>query len=295
MTSTIFDDVFRTIIEKMSYLVVPLINEIFGTEYPDDVEIIQLRNEHHEKDGEVITDTSLQIDNVVYHIECQSTDDKTMAIRMIQYDFSIAVERAVRNGRDYVMKFPRSCVLYIRSFSTLPHELKVRVLFPDGTEHTYRVPVVQAADYTEDKIFQKRLLMLLPYYIMRYEKLAADLESDPEKLRELLREYDRIQKRLQSELLDDYSGLYSDLIELIIKISDYIFRDAEKVRKGLGDVMGGKVLELTSERLIEQAEDKSFLLINRLIADGRNDEMLMLHREAYNKIEPKTDHSHYSA
>ena len=96
-------------------------------------------------------------------------------------------------------------------------------------------------------------------------------------------------------MLDDYSGLYSDLIELIIKISDYIFRDAEKVRKGLGDVMGGKVLELTSERLIEQAEDKSFLLINRLIADGRNDEMLMLHREAYNKIEPKTDHSHYSA
>lgn len=37
--------------------------------------------------------------------------------------------------------------------------------------------------------------------------------------------------------------------------------------------MGGKVLELTSERLIEQAEDKSFLLINRLIADGRNDEI----------------------
>lgn len=24
-------------------------------------------------------------------------------------------------------------------------------------------------------------------------------------------------------------------------------------------------------------------------------QMLMLHREAYNKIEPKTDHSHYSA
>lgn len=204
-----------------------------------------------------------------------------MAVRMIQYDFSIAVEGAVRNGREYMIKFPRSCVLYIRSFSTLPHELNVHVLFPDGTEHTYHVPVVQAADYTKDKIFQKKLLMLLPYYIMRYEKQAAELESDPEKLMELLREYDHIQKRLQSELQDDYSGLYSDPIELIIKISDYIFRDAEKVKKGIGDVMGGKILELTSEKLlaegeekgIEKGEDRLSFLINGLIADGRNDEI----------------------
>lgn len=172
-----------------------------------------------------------------------------MAVRMIQYDFSIAVEGAVRNGREYMIKFPRSCVLYIRSFSTLPHELNVHELFPDGTEHTYHVPVVQ----------------------------AAELESDPEKLMELLREYDHIQKRLQSELLDDYSGLYSDLIELIIKISDYIFRDAEKVKKGIGDVMGGKILELTSEKLlaegVEKGEDRLSFLINGLIADGRNDEI----------------------
>ncbi len=45
--------------------------------------------------------------------------------------------------------------------------------------------------------------------------------------------------------------------------------------------MGGKVLELMSERLlaegekrgIEKGEDKSFLLINRLIADGRSEEI----------------------
>ena len=97
----------------------------------------------------------------------------------------------------------------------------------------------------------------------------------------LLQEYDHIQKRLQSELLDVHSGLHSDLIELIIRIYDHIFRDSEKVKKGIGDVMGGKILELTSEKLlaegerrgIEKGEDKSFLLINRLIADGRNDEI----------------------
>ena len=39
MNNTIFDDVFRTMIEKMSYLAVPLINEVFHTSYPEDVKI----------------------------------------------------------------------------------------------------------------------------------------------------------------------------------------------------------------------------------------------------------------
>ena len=34
--NTIFDDVFRTLIEKMPELTIPLINEIFGTAYPED-------------------------------------------------------------------------------------------------------------------------------------------------------------------------------------------------------------------------------------------------------------------
>ena len=37
--NTIFDDVFRTIVEKMTYLIVPLINEVFHTSYPEDVKI----------------------------------------------------------------------------------------------------------------------------------------------------------------------------------------------------------------------------------------------------------------
>ena len=32
--------------EKMTFLVVPLINDVFHTSYPADVEIVQLRNEY---------------------------------------------------------------------------------------------------------------------------------------------------------------------------------------------------------------------------------------------------------
>ena len=49
--NTIFDDVFRTMMEKMTFLVVPLINDVFHTSYPADVEIVQLRNEYQRVDG----------------------------------------------------------------------------------------------------------------------------------------------------------------------------------------------------------------------------------------------------
>lgn len=38
--NTIFDDVFRTMLEKMPELVIPLINEVFGKSYPADIPII---------------------------------------------------------------------------------------------------------------------------------------------------------------------------------------------------------------------------------------------------------------
>ena len=37
MNNTIFDDVFRTMVEKIPQLAVPLINEVFQTSYPEDV------------------------------------------------------------------------------------------------------------------------------------------------------------------------------------------------------------------------------------------------------------------
>ena len=49
--NTIFDDVFRTMMEKMTYLIVPLINEVFHTSYPENVKIVHLRNEHQLEDG----------------------------------------------------------------------------------------------------------------------------------------------------------------------------------------------------------------------------------------------------
>lgn len=132
--------------------------------------------------------------------------------------------------------------------------------------------------------------MLLPFYIMRYEKVADIIEKDSEKLQRLLSEYEDIRNKLGKEIsISGRAELYTDLNRLIIRISDYVFRNKEKVRKGVGEVMGGKVLQLESERLREEgmaigkvegkaegkAEGEARLsaLINRLFLEGRSDEV----------------------
>ena len=290
MDNTIFDDVFRTMVEKMPYLAVPLINEAFGTNYPDNVEIIQLRNEHHQADGEVITDSCLRIRGKLYHIECQSTDDSTMAVRMIEYDYAIAMEGARRYGRRYRMEFPRSCVLFLRSTAATPDSLEVEVVFPDGKTHIYQLHTLKMANYTKDKLFEKNLLMLLPFYAIRYEKKIPEIERNPEEFHKLLKDYESIRLRLE-HLLENKAraAAYTDLTNLIVKIADYIFRKDNNIQKGIGEIMGGKVLELESERLhakglaeglaqghmegINEGEEKLSLLINMLIANNRSGEI----------------------
>ena len=263
-------------IEKVPYLAVPLINEVFHTSYPEDVKITQLRNEHQQKDGEIITDSCLLIGKKMYHIECQSTDDTTMAIRMIEYDFAIAVENAEKQGRRYRIEFPRSCVLFLRSSGNTPDYLEADVIFPDGKTHVYSIPTIKMADYTKDHIFEKNLLMLLPFYIMRYEKKKYDMRKNPELFQVLLNEYDEIRINLEKELTETGKAeLYTNLTKLIVKIADHIFEKEEDIRKGIGDVMGGKVLELESERLKAEGEARLGDLINRLIQDQRMEEIQM--------------------
>ena len=49
-------------------------------------------------------------------------------------------------------------------------------------------------------------------------------------------------------------------VELVIRIADYVFRDKEKVRKGFGDVMGGKILELDSDKLIQRGIEQGIAM-----------------------------------
>ena len=89
--------------------------------------------------------------------------------------------------------------------------------------------------------------------MIRYEKSREDIEKDPEKLQKLLDEYVTISRRLEESLLENgKEALHRYLVEVIIKIADYIFSDSEKTKKGVDRAMGGEVLELKTDKLINE-------------------------------------------
>ena len=209
------------IAQKIPYLLIPLINEVFQTNYPEDIHFQQLRNEHYERLGKIITDSILQIEDCTYHLECQSSLDGRMVIWMFEYDFSIALELAQKNNETFEIEFPQSCVLYIRNHRerSLPDYHEAIVKFADGQQIVYRVPILRAQNYTVDSIFEKKLLILLPYHILRYESFLKNSGSNTKKLEQLLTDYQKINDALEQCTDDKKSTLYIDLITLIEKIA----------------------------------------------------------------------------
>lgn len=47
---------------------------------------------------------------------------------------------------------------------------------------------------------------------------------------------------------------FRDVMELINRITDYIFSKEENIRKELSEIMGGQVLELELDKLIKKGE-----------------------------------------
>ena len=250
--STIFDDVFRTIAQKMPQLLIPLINEVFHTNYSEDTDFEQLRNEHYEKYGKIITDSIIRIGPHLYHIECQSKRDADMVIRMFEYDISIALEHTSKAEDIWEIEFPQSCVLYVRNHRHLPEYHTAIVKFADGQQVTYQVPIIHAQKYTVNALFEKQLLILLPYHILRYEYFLKSNKTNEKKVEQLLEDYRKINQLLmETAEKEKKSGLYQNMICVIQEIADYIIPKDSKVRKGIGDIMGGNILTLPSDYIEE--------------------------------------------
>ena len=264
--STVFDDVFRTIAQKLPQLLIPLINEVFHTNYSEDEDFEQLRNEHYEKYGKIITDSIIRIGRHIYHLECQSQKDSEMVIRMFEYDISIALEHASDSDEIWEIEFPQSCVLYVRNHCTLPQYHEAIVRFSDGQQVIYRIPIIHAQHYTVNDMFEKKLLILLPYHILRSNK------TNEKKLNQLLDDYRKINERLTDTCeKEKKSEFYKDMICLIKEIADHVIPKENEARKGVDEIMGGNILTLPSDLIREERAAGREEGLATGLEKGRND------------------------
>ena len=278
MNYTVFDSAFKTIVERMPELIIPVVNEIFKQNYSYNEKVTHLLTEYQKGDKKIISDSVLEIKKCLYHIECQSTEDSTMSIRMIEYDFKIALDNAKKKDDTYEMYFPRSAVIYVRHSKSTPDTLKVKVIFPDGSKHIYSIPTMKIQQYDTDEIFEKDLLMALPFRIIKYEEDMPLIAKDPVKRQEFLDDYNDIINRLEkAKMVSASDSLYKDLIVVMQKVADYVLRNYDDIRDEVDKKMKGIVFELPSDKLREQ------------FAEGKLEEQLEVYKKCIARGMAKED------
>ena len=258
---SVYDDVFRTMTVMSSELVLPLLNEMCGdpkrfdgTEkvetLSDDLLLVQPDLEQEKR----ITDSLLRVsghEQEIYHLECQSSPDGTILVRMFEYDSRIALKNAVRTADTLRVRFPRSGVLYLRSNANTPDRLKVVIQVPGnctgGAEGTaeigYEIAVLKNRAYTIDEIIQKRLYFLIPFFIFNYDHLER-YEADAGLLAEMCGGFEELYRRLSEERRSGRISehAYQMVVILAEKVKQQYTAGYRKVRKEVSRLMGGQVL-----------------------------------------------------
>ncbi len=113
-----------------------------------------------------------------------------------------------------------------------------------------------------EDIFSKGLLLLIPFYIFSHEKNFKVYNNNEQKLAELKAEYHDILKRLDNLEQEGTIGAFDKrtIIEFSSDVIKEIAQKYENVQKGVGDIMGGALIE-TEARTI----------LNRGKAEGRDE------------------------
>ena len=152
--------------------------------------------------------------------------------------------------------FPNTAVLYLRTYKKTPDKMKYVIITPGGTVQ-YDIPIMKVQKYSLDDIFEKRLLMLIPFYIFSHENSFPEYNSNEQKLAELKAEYQIILERLDKLEQQGVIGAFDrrTIIELSSDVIKEIAQKYENVQKGVGDMMGGALIETEARKILNQGID----------------------------------------
>lgn len=202
-------------------------------------------------------DSKLQLEDKRFHLECESNVRTGIAVRMFEYDWMEAVnnvhdEKGISEERgNYVVRLQNSGILFLRSTRNTPDCFKYRIILPGEREVEYEIPIAKSFDYTLVDIFTKELYILLPFYLLQYEKrykkIRNEKKNDKEnELADLLATdleyiYNELNRRVQQGDLEDYER--NMLCQLMWSIGCHIFHEESVMRERMAMTMGGRVLE----------------------------------------------------
>lgn len=257
-TATPYDDVYRTLLNDCTSLIIPVVNEVFQKQHGENEQVTVLNNEffitgEDGKQKERVTDSNFIIGNTCYHLECQSTSDGTIIMRVFEYGSQIATRDSNMEDNVLTVRFPNTAILYLRQTKNTPDYMNICIKVPEAS-CSYRVPVLKVQKYSLEEIFEKKLFFLIPFHIFTYEKNFPKYEKDEVKLAELTEVYEELVKRLnecaESGIISEY--IKGTVIAMSKKVLEALTIKYTKVQEGVGKIMGGKILDYEAKRIRDE-------------------------------------------
>ncbi len=131
------------------------------------------------------------------------------------------------------------------------------IKIPGGTVE-YDVPIMKVQEYSLEDIFTKHLLLLIPFYIFSHEKDFKVYNSNEQRLVELKAEYRNILDRLDKLEQEGTIGAFGKctIIELSSNVIKEIAQKYENVQKGVGDIIGGALIETEARTILNRGKDE---------------------------------------
>ena len=262
ITATPYDDVFRTLLNDCEQLIIPMINEIFGKNYTGKEKIVFHPNEHfiNQQDGveqKRITDSSFSIISEdgtedKYILECQSTADDTMLVRIFEYITQEALDSGKIEKHQLIVTIPNAAVLFLRTKKDTPDVMNIIINTPSGSVN-FDVPAMKVKKYSLEKIFEKNLFFLLPFYLFNLEKNFEKYENKNSELEKLKSKYSDFMKMLAKALNDGKISAYDHgtILDMSKKVLENLAAKYKNVQKGVKDIMGGQILEYKTKTIFK--------------------------------------------
>ena len=265
--SNTFDDVFQSLKSNHPRFFIPLINYKFQKNYslneavellPTDEYITEYSEENGKHDIEKrITDFIIKIRDEKYLIECQSYNDGSIALRIAEYSFLTARQAAKKDNGRLIIEMPYYTVIYIRSNSATPNRTKITYKFPNGEAVNYDADNLILSDFTKEEIIEKKLYVLIPFYILRYESIMKDENATTEELNEVETDLDFflsfLAESFHNESISGYD--YNNFITYMDMIIRHVTNGNENERN-LVKNMGGHVIVTEADKIFWAGKDE---------------------------------------
>jgi hypothetical protein len=276
----VFDKTFKELMQLSSKAVIQFINALFGTAHPLDSPVSYPNTESVNARGEVRTgDMILQIGDCRYLIECQSRYTEQMIIRIFEYSLLNAWRtRTITEDGRIRLRMPRAMVIYVHAHRDLPEETELELEDSNKTLSRHKIKQIAVLNHSIEDLEQRKLILLLPFQIVKLQKKAKTAETDDEireivqELKSLQEEINRVVEKAEEEQLisNGDCGIMQDYLQVL---QEEAYSGYTKMEEA------GKMTDLRAIRIKWQTLEKEWNEATQSLVEERR-----LREEAEKKI-----------